>query len=162
MGRLRWYKRDPRAALIGMAGLTLEERGAYNALLDLVYAGDGSFPNDERVICKMLGINRRRWKRLRDSLIAKGKIYLNGNRLHNERADSETSDAFDRVARKAQRRHAAQVSRKFGESFVKVSRNMGVSPELKQILSEVADRHNNYNHKERVLESQTPRKRRAK
>ena len=30
MGNIRWYKRDPDAALNGMAVLTLEERGAYN------------------------------------------------------------------------------------------------------------------------------------
>ena len=32
MGVLRWYKRDPRAALSGMMELTLEERGAYNTI----------------------------------------------------------------------------------------------------------------------------------
>jgi len=36
----RWYKRDPNAALEGMAVLTLEERGAYNTVLDLIYTHD--------------------------------------------------------------------------------------------------------------------------
>ena len=35
MGELKWYKRDPRAALVGMSCLTLEERGAHNTILDL-------------------------------------------------------------------------------------------------------------------------------
>ena len=41
MGHLKWYKRDPRAALTGMMQLTLEERGAYNTILDLIYVHDG-------------------------------------------------------------------------------------------------------------------------
>jgi hypothetical protein len=31
MGVVKWYKRDPNAALTGMASLTLEERGAYRS-----------------------------------------------------------------------------------------------------------------------------------
>ena len=42
MGVVKWYKRDPNAALTGMASLTLEERGAYNTILDLIYAHDGA------------------------------------------------------------------------------------------------------------------------
>ena len=38
MGTLKWYKRDPDAALSGMFELTLEERGAYNTILDLIYS----------------------------------------------------------------------------------------------------------------------------
>ena len=139
MGSLKWYKRDPRAALVGMMGLTLEERGAYNTLIDLIYIADGALPDDERAICKVLGTNGRGWKRIRTSLIAKGKIYLNDGRLHNERADFETSDAFDRATRKVERRRLAKVSGKFGQSFGKVSPNLDVSPELKQILSGFAD-----------------------
>ena len=44
----RWYKRDPNAALEGMAVLTLEERGAYNTVLDLIYTHDGSVDDDDR------------------------------------------------------------------------------------------------------------------
>src|ERR1700722_5833428 len=31
MGVVKWYKRDPNAALTGMASLTLKERGAYRS-----------------------------------------------------------------------------------------------------------------------------------
>ena len=34
MGFRKWHKRDRNAALRGMAALTLEERGAYNTILD--------------------------------------------------------------------------------------------------------------------------------
>ena len=32
-----WYKRDIRAAIAGMTHLTLEERGAYNTIIDHQY-----------------------------------------------------------------------------------------------------------------------------
>jgi hypothetical protein len=38
---MKWYKRDPNAALTGMASLKLEERGAYNTILHLIYATTG-------------------------------------------------------------------------------------------------------------------------
>ena len=47
MGTLKWYARDPRAALTGMMELTLEERGAYNTILDLIYCHDGEVVDDE-------------------------------------------------------------------------------------------------------------------
>ena len=105
MGSLKWFKRDPRAAVLGMMTLTLEERGAYNTLIDLIYIADGALPDNANIISRLLGTNTRRWKRIRASLINKGKIYLIGGRLHNERADLESADAMHRVAkRKAWRR----------------------------------------------------------
>jgi 5-methylcytosine-specific restriction endonuclease McrA len=35
--RENFYRRDPGAALAGMAGMSLEERGVYNTLIDLMY-----------------------------------------------------------------------------------------------------------------------------
>ena len=131
MGSLKWYKRDPRAALLGMMGLTLEERGAYNTLIDLIYMADGALPDNAQIICRLLGTNKRGWKRIRDGLIAKGKIYLNGNQLHNERADCETSDALGRVARRTRQ----SLGQTFTKHSVKVSPNLKASAELEQLLS---------------------------
>jgi hypothetical protein len=89
MGRLRWYKRDPRAALAGMRGLTLEERGAYNTILDLIYVHDGALEDDPRAICHELHCNGQRWKRLKARLLDLGKIYVHAGCLRNERADDE-------------------------------------------------------------------------
>jgi len=38
---LPWYKRDPRAELVEMQRLTLEQRGAYATLIDLIHVHDG-------------------------------------------------------------------------------------------------------------------------
>lgn len=93
MGRLRWYKRDPRAALAGMRGLTLEERGAYNTILDLIYCHDGALEDDPHAICGELGCNIRRWRRLKARLLDLGKIYVHAGCLRNERADDEVVNA---------------------------------------------------------------------
>ena len=97
MGTLKWYKRDPRAALTGMIALTLEECGAYNKVLDLIYSRDGALVDDAREICVWLNCDPRTWKRIRARLINTGKLYVNGNCLRNERADQEVDQALTRV-----------------------------------------------------------------
>jgi uncharacterized protein YdaU (DUF1376 family) len=91
MGSLKWYKRDPRAALTGMMGLTLEERGAYTTVLDLIYCHDGELIDNPREICNWLNCNIRTWKRIRARLMDLGKLYVHAGCLRNERADHEVS-----------------------------------------------------------------------
>ena len=89
MGTLKWYKRDPRAALAGMMKLTLEECGAYNKILDLIYLRGGMLADDSEEICRWLNCKPRIWKRIRAKLINLEKIYVHAGCLHNERADDE-------------------------------------------------------------------------
>jgi uncharacterized protein YdaU (DUF1376 family) len=97
MGDIRWYKRDPDAALNGMAELTLEERGAYNTILDLIYSREGNLPDDERTIVRWMGGNVRTWRRIRRRLIELGKLYVHGGMLHNGRSDKEIYAAQHRI-----------------------------------------------------------------
>ena len=98
MGILKWYKRDPRAALTGMMGLTLEERGAFNTILDLIYCHDGNLVDDPKLIATWLGVDQRVWKRIRFTLIECGKLYIHAGCLHNQRADAEVHEALHRVS----------------------------------------------------------------
>jgi uncharacterized protein YdaU (DUF1376 family) len=93
MGTLKWYKRDPRAALIGMMGLTLEECGAYNKILDLIYVHDGAVADDADQLCRILNCNIRTWKRIKARLLDTGKIYIHNFHIRNERADIEIPKA---------------------------------------------------------------------
>lgn len=97
MGQIKWYKRDPRAAILGMASLSLEERGAYNTILDLIYINDGALADNPTEICGFLKCDPRVWKRIRAKLIDGGKLYIHGGHLRNERADFETTMALRRV-----------------------------------------------------------------
>lgn len=88
-----WHPREHRAALDGMLMLTLEERGAYNTLLDLIYDRGAPIPDDARWLAGWMGVSLKRWAAIRDALIVKGKIHaitLNGvDCLMNERAAKE-------------------------------------------------------------------------
>lgn len=97
MGILKWYKRDPRAAILGMLGMTNEECGAYNRILDLIYINDGALPENTDHICDVLKCDPRTWRRLRARLIDLGKLYIHAGCLRNERADFETTQALRRV-----------------------------------------------------------------
>ena len=96
VGKLKWYARDPRAALAGMMELSLEERGAYNTILDLIYCHDGAIDDDAHSVAGWLRVDARVWKRLRQRLLAAGKLYCRDGKLRNERADAEVDKALHR------------------------------------------------------------------
>jgi len=93
MSGLAWFKCYPRDFNDGMAGLTLEERGAYVTILNLIYARGGPIPEDVWWLTSQLGCTKRTWVKVRAALIVKRKIYavnINGiDSLMNERAAEE-------------------------------------------------------------------------
>lgn len=74
---MKFYMRDPDAALAGMNGLTLEQRGLYNSILDLIYSRDGLVPANEA--CGMLRIDPRAWRRITAELTRKEKIRVDSD-----------------------------------------------------------------------------------
>jgi uncharacterized protein YdaU (DUF1376 family) len=112
MGQLKWYKRDPDAALSGMMGLSLEERGAYNTVLDLLYSRDGALPDDARFISGWLGTDVRVWRRIRDSLIAQGKLAVVDGLITNSRASLEIDSALSRLQSAREAGHASARTRR--------------------------------------------------
>ncbi len=97
VGKLKWYKRDPDAALGGMMGLTLEERGAYGTALDLIYSHADQLPDDDRFIAGWCGCDVRVWRRIRAKLMSLGKLSTDEGFLRNGRATSEVDEALHRV-----------------------------------------------------------------
>lgn len=93
MTGLPWFKCYPREFNEGMERLTLEERGAYVTLLNLIYAQGGPIADEAWWITNKLGCTKRTWVKLRAALIIKGKLFaLNFNGedcLMNERAAEE-------------------------------------------------------------------------
>jgi uncharacterized protein YdaU (DUF1376 family) len=75
-------------------GLTLEERGAYTTILDLIYDRGGPLPDNERLVAGYLEISTRMYRTVRDSLIAKGKLHRTPEGdLFNGRASRELSSS---------------------------------------------------------------------
>ncbi len=97
MSDIRWYKRDPKSALRGMAGLTLEERGAYNTVLDLIYDTANNLDDDDRITAGLLGCDLRVWRRIKTRLMACGKLYSRDGKLRNRRADTGVDECLARI-----------------------------------------------------------------
>ena len=84
-----YYKRYPSDFLASCEGMTLEQKGAYSIILDLIYARDGDLVDDPRLIAGILNCSVRKWNSLRDDLIAFGKLRAEDGFLRNSRAEKE-------------------------------------------------------------------------
>jgi len=106
-----YHKRYHSDALAGFMSLTLEERGAYQTLLDLIYDRGGPLPDNERLLAGYMGISLRKWRVLLEDLIAKRKIVRNQDgHLTNPRAEREIEND-------------AKTARKLAENGSKGGRN---------------------------------------
>jgi uncharacterized protein YdaU (DUF1376 family) len=121
MGVIKWYKRGPNAALTGMASLTLEERGAYNTVLDLIYAHGGAIDDDSKFIAGWLRVDVRVWRRIRHRLVEGGKLYTNGPTLRNARADHEIDAAQHRYLSAAE---AARIKHAKSKAEINLLKNL--------------------------------------
>jgi len=106
-----YHKRYHSDALAGFMSLTLEERGAYQTLLDLIYDRGGPIPDNERLLAGYMGVSIRKWRVLLEDLIAKRKILrTQAGELTNLRAQREIEND-------------AKTSRKLAENGSKGGRN---------------------------------------
>lgn len=94
MPALPWYKREPQNALDGMFKLSLEERGAYNTILDLLYLNDGKLHDDDRWLAGHMRCDVRVWKRIRQTLIEAGKLLIDDGFISNAKATSVVTSAL--------------------------------------------------------------------
>jgi len=71
---MKGYWREPDAFFGGVAGLTLEQIGAYTLIIDRLYALDGVLPDNDTELARAFHVDPRVWIRVKRELIAKGKI----------------------------------------------------------------------------------------
>ena len=89
MSKNPWYKRYGADFIAGTLGMSLEEKGAYSIVLDLIYDRDGAIPDDPRYIAGVCGCSVRKWNAIRLKLIELGKIQCQDGFISNFRADKE-------------------------------------------------------------------------
>lgn len=90
MSRNAYHKRYQGDILNAYVGLTLEERGAYDTLLELMYDRLMPIPNDIRWIAGWFGCSTRKAKAVIDVLLERGKIYrLETGEISNKRFEIE-------------------------------------------------------------------------
>lgn len=105
----RWYKRHPGDFLMGTVGLDLETIGAYSLILDVLNDRDRPLPDDDKFLAGILRVSVRKWKAIRDTLLAAGKlIVLEDGCLSNPRFERE------RAERLTEREKAVQAGREGG------------------------------------------------
>jgi uncharacterized protein YdaU (DUF1376 family) len=121
MSERPWYKRYPSDAIHGMLSLTLEEKGAYTVVLDLIYDRQRGIADNPQYIAGVCGCSVRKWNTIRLALISKGKIYAQDGKIHNSRADSELIKT-SRIARK-RAENGAKGGYKSGETRRRLSEN---------------------------------------
>lgn len=148
MGQIKWYKRDPSAALNGMMELSLEERGAYNTVLDLIYSRDGNLTDDDRFIAGWLRVDVRVWKRIKSTLIERGKLYILDGCLRNERADVEVLAALSRVASASDAGRASALSKASKSKRKSSKNNSKTSTTVETTASTPVSTNHNHNQKE--------------
>jgi uncharacterized protein YdaU (DUF1376 family) len=97
--RMRWVKVNPHELLEGIAELSMEERGFYMTLFFSMYARMGGVPFDEHELAKLLRMDKRVVRRLRDLVLNRGKLYVLDGELRQRRVDHEITE-YTRKAKK--------------------------------------------------------------
>lgn len=134
---MEWYKRKSRIALNGMRGLSLEERGFYDAALDLIYEDEG--PITPAALKHETGVrDKRSFGRLLNGLVAKGRLILTADgRITDELAMFEIAmvqSATDRMSRGGTKGGRKKARREWqagqGEMFGNLSANSSEKPSI--------------------------------
>jgi uncharacterized protein YdaU (DUF1376 family) len=89
MSERPWYRRFPDRFIAGTVSMTLEEKGAYSLVLDLMYVRGGPIPDEPRYIAGVCNCSVRKWNAIRQRLIDLGKIELVDGYLVNRQAEEE-------------------------------------------------------------------------
>jgi len=119
VGELRWHKRDHNLMLADVSDLSSEEAGIYNQVLDHIYRNGASIPDNDRLIANWVREDRRIWNRVRQRLIERGKLYINGPNLRSPIADRGVEEGLKRIRDAAQAGMKSAVRRADNISFLK-------------------------------------------
>lgn len=85
-----WHKHYHADALNSMASLSVELRGVYYTLLDMMYDARGPLSCSDQMFAARMMCSVRKWKAYRNSLIGMGKIHMTSDgKLFNKRAEKE-------------------------------------------------------------------------
>lgn len=87
---MKFWQRDVGSWRKKTSSLSFEDQGAYAAILDAYYTGEGALPMDRNAVYKMTGAFSKSEQKAVDRVLANGDFFFeNGGNLHNSRADEE-------------------------------------------------------------------------
>ena len=135
--RENFYRRDPGAALAGMAGMSLEERGVYNTIIDLLYLTWRPVEDSRAYIAGHCGCAVQKLNPILGRLIASGKLirfeddgqfYISNGKFEAERASVKG------VTTRSGRGEVGEKSAGVGEKSASVGKN---PPTCKENVTEI-------------------------
>lgn len=125
--RENFYRRDPSKALSGMIGLTLEERGVYNTVLDLLYSTWRPLEDDRAFIANWCGCAVQKLNPIIRRLVEKGRLitFTESGRtyLSDDAFEAEQSAVKGSAATRSGRGEVEEKSRGVGEKSASVGQN---------------------------------------
>jgi uncharacterized protein YdaU (DUF1376 family) len=95
---VRWHIND---YIEGTEDMELEIEGAYMRFLVNLYRRGKPYPNDDRLMAKIMRLSVRVWRRVRDDLISLGKIIARNGCLTNSRFEKERQKRAEEMRKKA-------------------------------------------------------------
>ncbi|ASV44771.2 hypothetical protein PP899_gp11 [Agrobacterium phage Atu_ph08] len=129
-----YHRRYHGDALQGYRKLTLEQRGAYTTILDLIYDEGGPIDNNERWLAGAWNCSLRKARALLAELIELRKIYITRDgKISNHRAEQEIGNAL-----KISRKRAENGSKRKDNSSEKSEKINKNSDAVKQLLNKCA------------------------
>lgn len=93
--RINWYADE---WLSGTAMLKADERGVYITICSLIYSHGGPIPDDEQDLARLCGCHWRSFRRIRKTLIERGKIVPENGHVMVRRCAKELQDASTRAS----------------------------------------------------------------
>jgi len=86
---LPYYPMYPRDFFEGTQEMTLEQKGAYIMVLNLMYTRGGPISDEAGYVSRYIGCSVKKWKTVCDELVAMGKLVRENGLISNSRADQE-------------------------------------------------------------------------
>ena len=128
--RENFYRRDPSKAMSGMIGLTLEERGVYNTVIDLLYSTWRPLEDDRAFIAGWCGCAVQKLNPIVNRLIEKGRLiaFTEGARtfLSDEAFEAERAAVKGPAKTRSGRGEVAEKSVGVEEKSAGVEQNTGL------------------------------------
>ena len=85
------------------AAYSLREYGAVNILRDVLYCFGGAIPDDDRFASRHLHCDTRKWRALRDRLLALGDLYVDGGTIRSRVIDVALQETAKRRLKNRQK-----------------------------------------------------------
>lgn len=111
MAEFPWVKVFPSDLLNGIVDLDAEQRGVYLTIMAMIWDRGAPLPDDAQWLARRCGTSTRGFRRVRDSLIAEGKLEMRNGFIANRRA----LESVKQQKRKSDQARAAAWARWHGD-----------------------------------------------